>query len=211
MDKISAIMVDDEVNNTELLSHFLKKYCPIVNCVAIANTKQDGLDLINQHKPSLIFLDIMLDKGTGFDLLEGLKYATYKVIFVTAFNEHAIKAFKYNAIDYILKPIDIEQLILAVNKAYKEIENDVYTEKLQIQQSYKSITNNELPNHLIAIPSTNKIDFVKVENIIYLKSEGRYTIFHLVDKKQIVATKNLGEYESILDASIFLEFTTVIL
>lgn len=203
MSKIKAIMVDDEVNNTDLLSHFLSKYCPVVDCIGIANTKQDGLDLINKREPELIFLDIMLDEGTGFDLLEGLNYSKYKVIFVTAFDDHAIKAFKYNALDYILKPIDIEQLILAVNKAFKEIENEVFTEKVQIQQTYKSITNNALPNHLIAIPSTNKIDFVKVENIIYLKSEGRYTIFHLIDKQQIVATKNLGEYESLLDASMF--------
>ena len=90
-----------------------------------------------------------------------------------------------------------------MNKAYKEIEQDIYTEKIQLQQSYKSLTNNVLPQHLIAVPSAKKIDFIKVEDIIYLKSEGRYTMFQLKDNKQLVATKNLGEYENLLDASIF--------
>ena len=203
MEKINAIIIDDEINNTDLLAHFLEKYCPIVNCMTCCNTKSEGIATLNKLQPQLIFLDIMLDEGTGFDLLEALNYTDYKVIFVTAFNEFAIKAFKYNAIDYILKPIDIEQLILAVNKAYKEIESSNYTEKIQLQQTYKSITNNELPQHLIAVPSAKKIDFIKTEDIIYLKSEGRYTIFQLKENKQLVATKNLGEYENLLDASIF--------
>jgi len=203
MDKINAIIVDDEINNSDLLAHFLQKYCPLVNCIAIANTKKDAINLINTHKPSLLFLDIMLDEGTGFDLLEALSFTEFKVVFVTAFNEYAIKAFKYNAVDYVLKPIDIEQLILAVNKAYREIESETFTEKIQLQQTYKSITNNDLYKKLIAVPSNKKIDFIKIEEIIYLKSEGRYTVFFLTDNIQLVATKNLGEYESLLDANLF--------
>lgn len=203
MEKITAVIVDDEINNVDLLCHFLTKYCPLIEIVGKSTTKNEGIELVNQLKPKILFLDIMLDEGTGFDLLEDITFTETKVIFVTAFDKYAIKAFKYSAIDYLLKPIDIEELILAVNRAYADIEKDQYTETKQIQQAYKTITNNTLPLALIALPSVEKVDFIKIENIIYLKSEGRYTIFNLKDNKQIVATKNLGEYESMLDAHIF--------
>ena len=203
MQTVSAVVIDDEKNNVALLVHFLKKYCPLMEIIGQATTKKEGIELIDKLKPQLIFLDIMLDEGTGFDLLEEITHNEAKVIFVTAFDEFAIKAFKYNAVDYVLKPLEIEALILAVNKAYSDIDKDLFTEKQQIQNLYKTVTNNDNSLNVIAIPSADKIDFIKVEDIIYLKSEGRYTIFNLENNKQLVATKNLGEYESLLDANNF--------
>ncbi|WP_452225629.1 LytR/AlgR family response regulator transcription factor [Lacinutrix chionoecetis] len=203
MKKVNAIIIDDEINNVDLLVHFLNQYCPEVNIIGKAVTRTEGVKLINKLEPQLLFLDIMLDQGTGFDLLEEVSFTQTKIIFVTAFDEYAIKAFKYNAVDYILKPIEIDNLIQAVKRATKDIENDNFTERHKVQNLYKSVTNNNTPLNVIAIPSTEKIDFVKVDDIIYIKSEGRYSIFNLKDKKQIVATKNLGEYETMLDANTF--------
>lgn len=201
--KVNAIVIDDEINNVDLLVHFITKYCPQVNIIAQATTKTEGIALINKLKPQLIFLDIMLDEGTGFDLLETIEVTNVKVIFVTAFDEYAVKAFKFNAVDYLLKPIEIDELVFAVNKSIADIEKEQYTEPKQLQNLYKSVTNNNLPLNLIAVPSTDKIDFIKIEDIIYLKSEGRYTIFNLKNNKQLVATKNLGEYENMLNANVF--------
>lgn len=203
MNKVTAIVIDDEINNLDLLVHFINQYCPQLNIIGKAITKNEGVALINKLKPQLLFLDIMLDEGTGFDLLEEATFTETKVIFVTAFDEFAIKAFKYNAVDYLLKPIEIDELIVAVNKACLAIANNKFTEAQQIQNLYRTVTNNNLPINLIAIPSTEKIDFVKVDDIIYIKSEGRYSIFNLTNNKQIVATKNLGEYETMLDANTF--------
>lgn len=203
MNQVTAIIIDDETNNLDLLVHFINQYCPQVKVVGKAITKDDGVALINKLQPQLLFLDIMLDEGTGFDLLEEVTFTETKVIFVTAFDEFAIKAFKYNAVDYLLKPIEIDQLIVAVNKACDAVANNKFTEAQQIQNLYKTVTNNKLPINLIAIPSTEKIDFVKVDDIIYIKSEGRYSIFNLTENRQIVATKNLGEYETMLDGNSF--------
>lgn len=203
MNQINVVLIDDEINNLDLLDHFITKYCPQLNIVGKASTRKEGVILVNDLKPQLLFLDIMLDEGTGFDLLEEVTFTQTKVIFVTAFDEFAIKAFRFNAVDYILKPIEIDELVLAVNKATEAIGSNRFTETNQIQNLYKTVTNNKLPINLIAIPSTDRIDFVKVDTIIYIKSEGRYSIFNLQDNKQIVATKNLGEYETMLDANTF--------
>lgn len=203
MNTISAVVVDDEINNVELLVHFIKSYCPQIEIIGQATTKAQAQELINNLKPQLVFLDIMLDEGTGFDLLEDITHDKMKVVFVTAFDNYAIKAFKYNALDYVLKPVDIEELVQAVKKVQIDIEREMFTEKMQIKEAEKAVNNNQLPANLIAVPSVEKIDFIKVENIVHLKSEGRYTIFNLEGNKQIVATKNLGEYENLLDANLF--------
>ncbi|MEL6811621.1 MAG: LytTR family DNA-binding domain-containing protein [Bacteroidota bacterium] len=202
MEKIKAIIVDDEENNVKLLEHFVENYCSFVDVVRTVLTKEEAIRQIDVVEPQLIFLDIMLDSGTGFEVLEEATFKNYKVIFVTAFSDYAIKAFKYHAIDYILKPIDIEALVAAVNKAYKEIEKEQFTNEAQVTMLYNSMHNN-LPLDFIAIPSLEKIEFIKFDEIIYFKSDGRYTEFYLLDGRKIVATKNLGEYESIVDGSMF--------
>lgn len=202
MKKINAVIIDDEISNIVLLESLLKKYCPLISIAGEANSKQDAIQLINNIKPKLIFMDIMLDEGTGFDVLEEVNHKESKVIFVSSHNEYAIKAFKYSAIDYVLKPIEVEDLILAVNKAYEDVDNNAYTINEQIEMINKSIDTKE-PLNFIAIPSIDKIEFVKIENIIYLQSDGRYTIFFLKEGKKIVASRNLGEYENIIDKNLF--------
>lgn len=203
MNKITAVVVDDELNSVKLLVHFIEKYCPNIIIVGEAYTKDDAVVLINKTKPKLLFLDIRLDIGTSFDLLNELTYKEAKFIFVTAYNEYAIKAFKYNAVDYILKPLDIEELITAVNKVFKDVEKNIYTNKEQLRYLHNSMLIRREEFEFLAIPTINKIEFIKICDVIYLKSDGRYTLIYLVNGKKMIASKNLGEYEMILNPAFF--------
>lgn len=202
MHKIDAVIIDDEPKNVQILAHFIIKYCPMVQIVGEAYSKTEGIKLIDKLKPQLVYLDIELNDGNGFEVLENITYTQIKVIFVTSFNKYAIKAFKYNAVDYILKPIDIEELTLATSKVYHDIQNNLFFSSKQINMMTKSLGTKE-KLEFVALPSTNKIDFIKVNDIICLKSEGRYTVFSLVGQKDIMTSKNLGEYESFLDSEVF--------
>ncbi|WP_299162892.1 LytTR family DNA-binding domain-containing protein [uncultured Tenacibaculum sp.] len=203
MEKISAVVIDDEINSVKLLIRFIKKYCPEVEVIGEAYTKKDAISLINTKQPNILFLDVRLDVGLSFDLLNELTYKNAKIIFVTAYDEYAVKAFKYNAIDYILKPINIDELVVAVENAIEDIKKDIYTSDEQLNRTHDSILDTKYEFNFIAIPTIKRIDFVSIKDIIYLKSDGRYTFLHLINDKNIIATRNLGEYESTLNPSVF--------
>jgi len=202
MEKIRAFIVDVDENCVKLLRHYLDTYCSFVEVVGSENTKAAAIAAIDKLQPQLLFLDIVLDEGTSFDILEEVSHKKTKIIFVTAYNNYAVKAFKYHATDYLLKPIEIEALVSAVNVTYKELEKEQFTNEAQVSMLYNSI-NNHVPLDFIAVPSIDKIDFIKFDEIVYFKSDGRYTEFHLTNNKTITATKNLGEYEQIIDKNIF--------
>lgn len=203
MSKITTILVDDETKNNELLSIYLEKYCPVVEVVAISTTVTDAIAKINELQPKLIFLDIVLDNGTGFDVIEGIKYEDYLVVFITAYQEYAITAFKFNAIDFLLKPIDSKELIVTVKKVEDSIKNEYFTTSTQIESAKTSIAAKTSDYNFIAIPSTKKIDFIRIDDILYFESDGRYTIIHLLDKTTFFVSKNIGEYDKILAPNYF--------
>ncbi len=203
MSKFTAVLVDDEPNNIELLTHFLKKYCPRVDVIGQADTKEDAIAIIPQLQPQLLFLDIVLDEGTGFDVLEAINAENIQVIFVTAFDEFAIKAFKYNAVDFVLKPIEIEDLIVAVSSASERLEKSQFIDQKRLSSLVEAISSEKLHQDFIAIPTIEKIEFIKTNTIVYCKSDGKYTEFNLTNGKMIVSSKNLGEYEQLLDDNVF--------
>lgn len=202
MEKINAFIVDDEVDNIKLLEHFIKKNCPMIELIGSALSFEESVEQIDKLKPELLFLDIVLNEKTGFDVLEAITHEKLKVIFVTAYNEYAIKAFKYNAIDYLMKPIDIDELIAASDKAYEDIQEELFTERKQLEMASFSM-NNVDKFDFIAIPSMKKVKFINLKDLIYLESEGRYTTFYLKDGNKIISSKNLGEYESFLGDYFF--------
>ncbi len=203
MSKISTILVDDETKNNELLCIYLEKHCPIVEVVAISTSVDDAIAKINKLKPKLIFLDIVMDKGTGFDVVEGIKYEDYLVVFITAYQEYAITAFKFNAIDFLLKPIDSKDLIVTVKNVEDSLNNEFFTTSTQIESAKTSIAAKTSDYNFIAIPSTKKIDFIRIDDILYFESDGRYTIIHLLDKTTFFVSKNIGEYDKILAPNYF--------
>ncbi len=203
MQKISTILVDDEVKNNELLKIYLERHCPSIEIVDVATTVSDAIAKINNIEPKLIFLDIVLDQGTGFDVLEQIQYDDFLVVFITAFQEYALSAFKFNAIDFLLKPIDTKDLILAVEKVKNSLDNQYYTTPAQIESLKDSMEANTSNYNFIAIPSIRKIHFRKLEDILFFESDGRYTIVHMHDGGTIVVAKNIGEYDKILSPAYF--------
>lgn len=200
MDKYKAYVVDDELENIELLKFFLNKYCLNIEIIGESDTFESCITFLNDTKPDIIFLDIKLNDKNAFDILDLIDTSESEIIFVTAYQEFAPKAFKYNAIEYVLKPIAIEDLILSVNKAIVRIEEKKLF-KNQILNNLHSL--NERPSSIITISSLDKIDIIKKTDILYCKSDGRYTTFYLLNKIEILACKNLGEYEIVLSDDMF--------
>ena len=203
MSKISAVLVDDEIKNNELLNIYLDKYCPIIEVIAIATTVESAITTINDLQPKLIFLDIVMQDGTGFDVLEGIDYEDYSAVFITAFQEYAVSAFKFNAIDFLLKPIDPKDLMTTVKTLEDNLKNKLFTTNPQLESAKISIEAKTSDYNFIAIPSTKKIDFIKIDNILYFESDGRYTIIHLTDNSTFFVSKNIGEYDKILAPKFF--------
>jgi two-component system LytT family response regulator len=134
--------------------------------------------------------------------LEEINFYTIQIIFVTAFDEYALKAFRYNAVDYLLKPVQIDELVAAVNRVHERMENQDYFSQDQIQSLSSAIVGRS-PLKFVAISNIDKVNFVKNEDILYCKSSGRYTEFYLTNKQRLVASKSLGEYETTLDKSLY--------
>lgn len=201
MKKFQSIIVEDEINNAELLKHFIQKYCPSIELLAICANKAEALAAIVKHKPTLLFLDIVLEDDTAFDLLEEIDYKDMHIIFITAFDEHALKAFRFNAADYLLKPIQIDELTDAISRIHEREANRNFLKTEEIQDIAENIR--KPSTKLVTISNIDKVNFIKNEEILYCKSSGRYTEFFLKDKRKLVASKSLGEYEEELDKNSF--------
>ncbi|WP_448607570.1 LytR/AlgR family response regulator transcription factor [Paenimyroides ceti] len=203
MNSYKALIIEDEINNVAILKYFLTKYCINIEVVGHASTINEAVSAIDLLEPDILFLDIHLNEGDAFDVLDRLKHINAQIIFVTSYNEYAIKAFKYNAIDYLLKPVVIEELILAVNKAVKNIHQQRYFDFNKLAMLSKT----EIPvlenNEYIAIASIDKIDLLKASDVLYLESDSKYAIFHSVDGKKYTSSKNLLHFEKIIDSSRF--------
>ena len=172
MEKLRAILIDDEKNNLDLLSHFVKKYCLDVEVISECLTYQDALVQIDELKPDLLFLNIVLDENTAFDLLKEVKFKKYKIIFTTAYDEYAVKAFKFNMADYLLKLILIDDLIAAVGKIHKGWKTSEYLNSSQISNLSNSVLGKH-PMNFLTISGSDRIDFIDPKEIIYMQSNGR--------------------------------------
>ena len=193
MRKIDALIVDDEQDNSDLLEYFLKQNCLVVDRIDIANDLEEAVDKIESHRYDVLFLDIILHEKTAFDLLNEISHHPF-IIFVTAFDQYAIESFRYNTIDYLLKPIQIEALIAAVDRVEQRIENQDTIDREELKRFEKSL-GYEGKVDFITISSINKVNLIKKSDILYCKSSGRYTEFHLRNENVLIASKSLGEYE----------------
>lgn len=203
MNTYKAVIVDDEINNILLLKHFIERYCLHLEVVGEALTTTEAITIINELEPEILFLDIRLNGTEVFEMLDQIKIIKGQVIFVTSHDEYALKAIKYNAIDYILKPIIIEELIISINKAIIKIEQQNYFDfnnGAKINKIQKDISESR---DYIAVASLDKIDLIKVSEIIYISADSKYAVFHMVNGKKYVSNKNLIYYENILEASVF--------
>jgi two-component system LytT family response regulator len=198
----TAIIIDDVDNSRLTLAHDLAQYCPQIKIIGEANSVKTAISEISEKKPDVVFLDIQLGDGLGFEILESIKDFDFQVIFTTALDSYGIKAIKFSALDYLLKPIDPDELVEAVNKLEKNTKTD------NIKDSINLLLNNIKdiqPSHKrIVLNSADKVHMVYITDIIRCESQGSYTIFHLKSKEQIVVTKNLKEYENLLEEYSFI-------
>src|SRR5687767_12759476 len=198
---IRTVVIEDEEHSRKMLMEILHEHCRQINVVAEADSVKTGLDAIAEQRPQLVFLDIELQSETSFEMLERLPEINFELIFTTAFDHYALKAIKFCAIDYLLKPIDLKELQVAVAKADKRLNREYLNKNLEVLLN--NIKSNSQNNHRIALSTLEGLLFVNVSDIIYCESSGPYTkfIFKQVDK--IITSKHLKEYEDLLSGYDF--------
>ncbi|NAS29968.1 response regulator [Flavobacteriaceae bacterium R38] len=193
---LRAVIVEDEKHSRETLKSLLEEFCEGIKVIAMAGSVNEAVKTIKSEQPDIIFLDIELQTGTGFDVLEKISHLNFEVIFTTAFEQYAIKAVKFSSLDYLLKPIDIEELQLAVQKAQTKKNQEVY--KKQLETLMLNLKQQKSKLNKICLATSEGFEFVEVNTIIYCKAEGSYTVFVLNNSEQILVSKNLKEYENLL-------------
>lgn len=195
MTEIKAIIIDDEERARTSLQSLLNQYCPSVKVVEQCSNVPDGVLAINKHRPQLVFLDIEMPEYSGFELLSFFRDIDFEIVFVTAFNEYALKAFEVAAIDYVLKPVDIDKLKLAVEKVEKKLNAYDMQHRLEVlKDSLKTDQFNK-----IALPVSEGLLFVDTNEIVYLEADGAYTEVWLKNGSKIVVSKKLKFFEDVLE------------
>lgn len=192
---IKAVIIDDTTASRISLADDLDTYCENVMLIGQAESVKTGVKLINSLKPPLIFLDVQLEDGTGFDILEQIEKYPYQVIFTTGSDDHAFKAIKWSAVDYLLKPVDPDELVNAVAKV-KPAAKDIPQENIQLL--LENLKNVKSAPKRIALSSADRIHVVNVDEIIRCESQRNYTLFFLAGHKQILVTRTLKEFEEML-------------
>lgn len=192
---LRALIIDDEAHMRDTLVKLLELHCPDVVVAGQASGVATGAAAINEFHPDLVFLDIQMKDGTGFDLLYNLPSIDFKVIFVTAYDQFALQAFRCSAVDYLLKPINPEHLIEAVNRAGKLIQEHFNIQMQALEENLKSVSKQ---HKKIIIKTTENIHLLDMKNIIACESDSSYTTIHTSEGDKILVSKTLKDYEDML-------------
>lgn len=201
--ELTALIVDDEFQSRNYLSKLLLMAAPEVKLIGQAASGDEAFEAINELGPAIVFLDIKLGNESGFDLLQRFPQLPFEVIFTTAFNEFAIKAFKYNALDYLLKPIDREELGAAVARAKERISKNLKPSSDQLEYLYDSVRNNAVVQDKIAIPTAEGFEIIHLDEVLYCQSSSSYTHFHLTGKRKLTSSYPLRQYDEMLTGRNF--------
>jgi two-component system LytT family response regulator len=192
---IRAVVIDDEIMARETITEMVDLYCQEVKVIGEAENVKSGIELIQNASPDLLLLDIQLTDGTSFDILKNIKKNDFKVIFITAYEDYALKAIKFSALDYILKPIDPNELVVAIDKARESLEQRDTSVKLRAlfdnMEHYGD-------NKKIVLKTANNVHLISLNDIIRCQSDKNYTHFHIRNHEKVVVSKTLKEYEDIL-------------
>jgi len=199
---IKTIIVEDEKKSREVLNKLIQKNCPDLNVVGTAASVEEAVAVIKKEKPDLVFLDIELSDGTGFDILEQVQGLNFEVIFATAYDQYAIKAIKYSAIDYLLKPIDVDELKKSVEKLSQKKSDLSQIENLRfLLQNFKKPDENFSK---ITLPTGNAYEIVLVNDIIRLEADESYTYVILTNNRKFHVTQTMKHFEDILPTELFM-------
>lgn len=204
---VTCIIVDDEVQNQEVLARMIDLFCPSVKVLGKANNVEQAVKLIKDTKPDVVFLDIEMPGGNGFTLFDKIKNPSFYTVFTTAHAEYAIKAIKFAAFDYLLKPINLTELKQAVEKIAEKIQSGFLTTNDSGHKMADVLRTNR-KNHnydftKIALPTSEGIEFYELSDILRCEADRAYCVFHMLNKKRIMVSKSLKEYEDILAEANF--------
>lgn len=192
---LTTLIVDDEPDGISTLRNFLAKYCPGVTVLGEASSVDDAITKINTLHPQLVFLDINMPGASGFEVFDTIKDPDFQVVFVTASDDHALQAFKHHAVNYILKPVNIDELVDTVNRVRKLVAAEAAgTDSGPFSQPVARTT---LPNK-ITLPVLDGLVYVEIDQIIRCEAEGNYTIFHFANRPKMLVSRTLGSYEKLL-------------
>lgn len=200
MNSIKILLIDDDDAVRSALKTMIISLGSYV--IEEANGVTKGLEKHQSFSPNIIFLDIEMGDGTGFDFLQKVPAQNFQLIFSTSFNHFAIKAFKYSAIDYLLKPVDVIELQNTLQKAVANIHSQSFQKQLQIL--LQQLPNQSIPNKQIVLKDIDKTYFVNIKDIIYCQAEGAYTKFHINNSEPILVSHNLRSYEELLEPAGFI-------
>jgi two-component system LytT family response regulator len=195
---LRTVIIDDEPDCILFLAQIIKTYCPFIHISGTATNVQDGINEILKTNPDLVLLDVEMSPGTGFDILNTIPQRNFKIIFITAHNDYAIQAFRYSAVDYILKPIDINDLVSAIHKVNQSVSQHPLLDFNVLLDNIKS----DFPQKL-AIPTSSGYEYVLVNEIIRLEADRSYCMFYLTGKRKILVSRCLNDYQQILDSRMF--------
>ncbi|MGE9311281.1 LytR/AlgR family response regulator transcription factor [Niabella sp. CJ426] len=194
---IQTIIIDDEQNNVENLEGLLHLYCPQVHILGTAINADEGIVLIQNLKPQLVFLDIQMPGKTGFEMLKELPDYSFEIILITAYDQYGIQAIKFSAVDYLLKPVNIEELKVAVQKAESRVKSKM--QNYELENLLQLIKNREQKStHKLALPTLKETRFVNPRDIIRCESSNAYTSFFLSSGEKIIVSRPIYEYEELL-------------
>jgi len=194
--KYKALIVEDEVRSRDFLKSLIQEFCPVLEVCGSAANVEEAVAFINALTPDIVFMDIEMQTGTGFDVLQQVKQRNFHVIFTTAYDHYAIKAIKFSAVDYLLKPINLEELQEAVGKAVENIHQKAEGNKLDML--IKNLKRPAGEDFSISLSTSEGVEFIQLASIIRLEANGPYTTFFIKEKRKIMVSKNLKEYELLL-------------
>lgn len=192
----SAFIIEDSMEDLDLILYYLNKYCKDIQVVGNASTVEQAIEGINSLQPDIVFSDIQIKSREVFDVFDAVKPYDFHIILISSYKKFALKGFQYYALDYIVKPYALEDLLSAIDRVRK------YNHQVNIP-THDHIGNTHKARDFIAVASMKKIEFVKLSSILYCEADRSYTTFFLEDDKKIITSRNLGEYERLLKYDSF--------
>ncbi len=199
---IKTIIVDDEKPSREALANYIREFCPNIQIVAECKSAKTAFMAITEHQPQLVFLDIEMPKGSGFDLLKMFSSVHFKIVFITAFSNYAVQAFRFSATDFLLKPVKIHELKEAVNKVMNEL--DIKDSYITVKALLDNLSVQTAPCGNLVISDSKGFSVIKTSDIIYCEADGYCTNFYLQGKSKLCSSRNLKFYEDLLPVHLFI-------
>ena len=202
MKELKTLIVDDDSINRKLIENLLIKFCPQIDIVAKCKSAEEARYQLEKNDIELMFLDVKMPTENGFQLINSLSNRSFEVIFITAYKQYALEALKINALDYILKPIDYSELMIAVGKATKALEN---RKKIKPKEEIRNISNQINTNSpVITLPTKDGANIIKINDILYIEASGNYCIIFTKNDKEFIVSKTLKDFDEILEYKNFI-------